>query len=254
MIVYRKLNAKSPEFHEAYEIILQGIDPEFVETEEYLRERFRIQEQGAGTAVERRMMPEGFRIHMIVAIDDQRSQVVGAVYGNFIPKIGMENRGFALVTYVAVRSEYRRRNIGRELLTELTRNIHEDARSTTGRSAFCLLFEIEDEGKREIEHLAQKLGAYPLDIDYYQPSVREGCEEQAMNLWLLPLDQPVRSVEEAKQITFPAGDIHEMVKSLFIYEYPGPRKQGFDFGSVPYQALVRSLNNRSVVGFRLHRS
>jgi hypothetical protein len=191
---------------------------------------------------------------MIVAIDDQRSQVVGAVYGNFIPKIGMENRGFALVSYVAVHSEYRRKYIGRELLMEVTRAIQEDARSTTGRSVFCLLFEIEDKGKLEIEHLAQKLGAYPLDIDYYQPSVREGCEEQAMNLWLLPLDQPVRSVEEATQITFPAGDIHEMVKSLFIYEYPGPKKQGFDFGSVPYQALVRSLNNRSVVGFRLHRS
>ncbi len=52
----------------------------------------------------------------------------------------------------------------------------------TGKPTVGLLFEIEDEGKEPIEHLVLKMGGYPLDIDYYQPSVREGCDEQPMNL------------------------------------------------------------------------
>ena len=250
MITYLELNSKSSEFHEAYEVIGLDIDPEFVEPEDYVRERFRIQEQGAKTRDERRMVPGGYRIHMIASKDDQTGRIVGAIYTNFIPKIGDENRVFALVSYLAVLPEYRRQGIATQLVEAAIKPNHADALRITGKPAASLLFEIEDEGKEPIEGLVRKIGGYPLDIDYYQPTVREGCDEQPMNLWFLPFDQPVRSPEEAKSRTYPVAIIHNMVKSLFIYEYPGLDRSGFKETSKAYQTLVASLKGRQTVGFR----
>src|SRR3990172_6742659 len=118
MITYLELNSKSPEFGDAYTVISMDIEPEFVEPEDYVRERFRIQEEGAKTAEERRMIPEGYRIHMIAAKEDKTNKVVGAIYTNFIPKIGNEKTGFALASYLAVLPEYRRQGIGKRLVEE----------------------------------------------------------------------------------------------------------------------------------------
>jgi GNAT superfamily N-acetyltransferase len=245
MIVYSELKSDSLEFHEAYAVISMDIEPEFVEPEEYVRERFRVQEQGAKTDEERRMIPEGYCIHMIAAKEDKTNKVVGAIYTNFIPKIGSENTGFALVSYLAVLPEYRRGGIGTRLVEEVIKPNHADSLRITGKPAVGLLFEIEDEGKEEIAGLVRKMGGQPLDIDYYQPSVREGSDEQPMNLWLLPLDKPIKSNEEAKVIKHPAAWIHDMVKSLFVYEYPGPDRSGFKETSKAYQALVSSLKGRN---------
>jgi len=251
MITYLELGSKSPEFHESYEVIGLDIDPEFVEPEDYVRERFRIQEEGAKTEDERRLIPNGYRIHMIAAKDDQAGKIAGAIYTNFIPKIGDENRGFALVSYLAVLPDYRRQGIATQLIESAIKPNHADALRITGKPAVGLLFEIENEGKEPIEELVRKMGGWPLDIDYYQPSVREGCDEQPMNLWFMTFDQEITSLEEAKAKNYPVSFIHNMVKSLFIYEYPGQDRAGFKETSKAYQELIRSIGNRTVIGFKL---
>lgn len=251
MIKYCELSSTSPGFHDAYDVIGLDIDPEFVEPEEYVRERFRIQADGAKTEDERRMVPEGYRIHLIMAKDDQTNKVVGAIYTNLIPKTGAQKQGFALVSYLSVVPQYRRQGIASGLIEQAIKPNHADALKITGKPAACLLFEIEHEGKEAIQGLVRKMGGYPLDIDYYQPSVREGCDEQPMNLWLLPLNHPIRTREEAKSSSYSVGYIHDMVKSLFVYEYPGQDRSGFKESNKAYQAFIRSLGNRSEIGFKL---
>jgi GNAT superfamily N-acetyltransferase len=251
LITYLELNSKSPEFHEAYEVICLDIAPEFVEPEDYIRERFRIQERGAKTEDERRMVPDGYWMRLLVAKDTQTNKIVGAITSNFIPKIGKINSGFALIGFLAVRQDYRRQGMGQRLVEEISKIVDRDSIEVTGKRAVGLLFEIEDEGKEPIEKLVLKKGGYPLDIDYYQPSVREGCNEQPMNLWLIPFDQPVKSPEDAKSRKYPVTFIHDMVRSLFIYEYPGSDRTGFKETSKAYLALVSSLKGKAAVGFRI---
>lgn len=171
-------------------------------------------------------------------------------YQYFIPKIGGLNSGFALIGFLSVVPDYRRQGVGQKLVEEISQAVHQDSKKVTGDPAVGILFEIEDEGKEPIERLVLKMGGYPLDIDYYQPSVREGSDEQPMNLWFIPFEQPVRSIEEARQRTYPAAYIHDMVKSLFIYEYPGQDRAGFKESSKAYQALMASLKGRALVGFK----
>ncbi len=198
-----------------------------------------------------RTIPEGYRIHMIAALDNKARKVAGAIYSNFIPRIGSENLGFSLITYIAVRPEYRRQGIAMRLADEAIKAAHADSMRAIGKRAVGLLFEIENEGKAPVERLVQKLGGHPLDIDYYQPPVREGCSEQPMNLWLMPFDQPVHSWEEARKKKYPVEFIHDMVKSLFLYEYPGPDRSGFKEDSKPYQRLLCSVKNRRFIGFKM---
>ncbi len=245
-----KLNSRSPEFHEAYEVISFDIAPEFVEPEDAIHERLRIQDEGARTEKEKRTIPEGYRVHMTAAKDGKTHRLAGAVYSTFIPKIGSRNLGFSLVTYISVRREYRRQGIATDLVKNAAAHAYADALRITGKHAVGLLFEIDDEGKTAAEGLVQKMGGYPLDIDYWQPPVREGCSEQPMNLWMVPLDQTIRSRVEADEMKYPAGYIHDMVRSLFQYEYPGPDRTGFQENSKPYQALLHSLENRRLIGFK----
>ena len=251
MISYREVAGTSPEFDAAYQVIASEMDPEFLEPEDDVRTRFQIQEHGQ-TEEESRFQPtEGYRVHMIAAVDDDECLVVGAVCGSFIPRIGAEARGFGLVSYLAVTLDRRGKGVGRRLLEEFLRVVQEDASSHTNRAAFALVFEIERQDKTDIERLVKKLGGYPLDIDFYQPSVRKGYDEQRMNLWLLPLEHEVRTPQEARRVRYPAEFIHRMVTSLFVYEYRGPTKERFRNDRKPYLALVRSLEGRAEVGFRL---
>lgn len=250
MIGYRELASTSPEFGAAYRVIASEMAPEFLEPEDYIRARFRAQEHLAAEKNGRYRAPEGYRVHMLAAIDDDTPGVVGAVYGSFIPRIGVEVRGFGLVSYLAVTLDRRGMGVGRRLLEEFLKAIQEDASNQTDKAAFALVFEIEKHDKTDMERLVKKLGGYPLDIDFYQPSVREGRGEQQMNLWLLSLEHRLEPPREARQVQYPAEFIHRMVKSLFVYEYPGPTREGFRDDSKPYRALVRSLEGRTEVGFK----
>ena len=78
----------------------------------------------------------------------------------------------------------------------------------------------------------------------------KGCDEQPMNLWLMPFDQHIESMREAKARKYPVAYIHDMVKSLFIYEYPGPDRSGFKETSTAYHPLIASLKGIAFVGFK----
>jgi GNAT superfamily N-acetyltransferase len=248
MTSYYELNSKSPEFSEAYALIMMDIDPEFVEPEEYIRSRFRVQENGAKTDDERRMIPEGYSIRMIVGKDDQNGKIAGVILTNFVPKIGKEWQGFALVGYLAVLPEYRRKGIATRLVDEAKVVADKDSIKVSGKPTFGFLFEIEDEEKDEVEQLVLKLGGYPLEIDYYQPSVREGYPDQPMNLWLLPFSS-IKSLDMARNRQYATQFIHDMVKSLFVYEYPGQDKSGFKEDSKANYALVLSTQGRASISF-----
>lgn len=249
MISYREVSGASPELGAAYQVIASEMDPEFLEPEECVRARFHEQEHLAEEETRRDRVPEGYRVHMFAALDEDTHAVVGAVYGSFIPRIGTEIRGFGLVSYLAVAHEYRGMGIARRLLEHFLDAIRADASHHTGQAAFALLFEIEKHGKSDMERLVRRLGGHPLDIDFYQPSVREGCREQQMNLWLLPLERQIGSPREAQQLKYPAEFIHRLVTSLFVYEYPGPAEDVFRQDSTPYRALMRSLEGRVEVDF-----
>ena len=76
------LTHNSPEFDQAYAILRSDIAPEFMETAEFLRNRLRVRDEGPKTEAEKIVLPQGYTLHLIAALQD--GKVLGAVYGHLI--------------------------------------------------------------------------------------------------------------------------------------------------------------------------
>ncbi len=162
----------APEFDQAYAILSSDIAPEFMETAEFLRNRLRVRDEGPKTDAEKILLPQGYTLHLIAALQD--GKVLGAVYGHLIADIGPDNQGIGFVTYVAVHQERRKQGIGTMLLKALTTRVNEDARTLCNKLIIGMVYEIEETGKEAIKGCVSRLKARPLDVVYYQPAVRSG--------------------------------------------------------------------------------
>ena len=239
------LRHDSLEFDPAYDLICAGIEPPFLETREFLRNRLRVRDEGPGTEQERMLVQDGYSLHLIVARDGSRT--IGAIYGHLIGRITEENRAVCFVTYIAVHPRFRRRGIGRALIQALLRAVGEDAARSAGKPLFGVVYEIEEERKEEIKAVVSGLGARPLELVYHQPALRLGYEPERMQLWFQPI--PRLAPRESAFFALDRNIVHDMVRNLLAMEYVRPEMRGFDLSSRPYALFLESIRSRSTVGF-----
>jgi hypothetical protein len=246
-IQFIDLTHESPEFDAAYEIISRDISPEFLETGQFLKNRLRVRDEGPKSEHENVLIQDGYTLHLITAEKD--GKVLGAVYGHLIANIGAENRGIGFVTYISVLSKFRRQGIGTGLIKKIGKRMNEDALRITGRPAIGMVFEIEKEGKEAIEGCVSKLHGRPLDIVYFQPALRLGCEPEQMNLWYQSWEPEITAEAATKTFIIAANILTSMVRNMLVKEYVGPEMTGFDLTSKPYTEFVKSIGDRQGVGF-----
>lgn len=173
--------------------------------------------------------------------------MAGVIYGSHVPNASLDDRGVGFVCYIVVDARYRRRGVARKLVEALQKAVNDDAYKLTGKPPVGMLFEIEFDEHAAIKNLVTSLGGYPLDIVYYQPSVREGCAAQQMGLWFMPY---ALYAPDAQRAYFPTVFIHKMVRALFVNAHSGYGGKGFDMQSLPYQALTKSLLGRTKIALK----
>jgi GNAT superfamily N-acetyltransferase len=238
----------SPEFDQAYALLSSDIAPEFMETAEFLRNRLRARDEGPKTEAEKILLPQGYTLHLIAAVQD--GKILGAIYGHLIADIGPDNQGIGFVTYVAVRPERRKQGIGTMLLQALKTRVEEDALALCNKPIIGIVYEIEEVGKEAIKSCVSRLNARPLDVVYYQPAVRPGYGPERMDLWYQPCGP-----EPSARGTFklPADLLISMVENMLLKEYVGPEMKGFDPEGEPYLKFLRSIGKRKEIGFLIRR-
>jgi ribosomal protein S18 acetylase RimI-like enzyme len=246
-IHFPDLTHQSPEFDAAYAVISRDIPPAYLETREFLKNRFRVRDQGPESAQEKVLLQNGYTLHLIAATVDRT--VVGAIYGHLISL--RESRGIGFITYISVLPEYRRSGFGTRLVEELKKKVNRDAIQATGKPIVGMVFEIEDEGKDAIKGLVRRHHGWPLDIEYLQPALRVEYQPERMRLWLQSFEPGITSIEEASRTKFQTAFIVSLVRNLLVKEYVGPEMKGFDLNSKPYTAFLDSIKNRKNVGFAI---
>lgn len=241
----------SPEFDQAYDVLRSDIAPEFMETAEFLRNRLRVRDQGPKTEAEKILLPQGYTLHLIAAVQD--GKVRGAVYGHLIAEIGPDNQAIGFVTYVAVRPERRRQGIGTMLLNELKTRVNEDALSLCNKPIMGMVYEIEESGKEAIKGCVGRLNAACLDVVYYQPAVRSGYGPERMDLWYQQCGPELAAGTTAGTFALPADLLISIVRNMLGKEYVGPEMKGFDPAGEPYTKFLRSVGKRKEIEFSVRR-
>jgi GNAT superfamily N-acetyltransferase len=236
----------SPEFDQAYELLSSAIAPEFLETAEFLRNRVRVRDQGPGTEAEKLLLQHGYTLHLIAA--KQGDKVQGVIYGHLIAGIGTDNQGIGFVTYIAVHPDRRRQGIGTRLIDVLRTRVNEDALRFCNKPIMGMVYEIEETGKEEVKECVRGLSAQPLDVVYHQPTVRLGTAPERMDLWYQPCG-PEAAREPEGTFKLSADLVVSLVRNMLVKEYVGPEMKGFDLTSAPYMRFLRSVNNRTEIGF-----
>jgi len=245
------LNHNSPQFDQAYAILSSNIAPEYRETAEFLKNRFRVRDEGPKTDAEKILLPHGYTLHLIGAV--QAGKVLGAIYGHLIADIGPDNQGIGFVTYVAVHQEHRKQGIGTMLIKALTTRVNEDALMLCNRPIIGMVYEIEETGKEAIKNCVSRLYARPLDVVYYQPALRSGQGPQRMDLWYQPCGSELASSTTAETLKLPADFLLSMVRNMLKKEYVGPEMKGFDPASEPFTKFIQSIGTRKEIGFSVRR-
>lgn len=238
----------SPEFDQAYAILSSDIAPLFMETAEFLRNRLRVRDEGPKTEAEKILLPEGYTLHLIAAVQD--GKVLGAVYGHLIADIGLDNQGIGFVTYVAVHKARRRQGIGTMLLSALSTRVNEDALTHCNKPIIGMVYEMEESDKEAIKGCVSRLGATCLDVVYYQPAVRAGYGPERMDLWYQPCGPERSAGRAAETFKLPADLLISIVRNMLVKEYVGPEIKGFDPASEPYTKFLRSIRKRKEISAR----
>ena len=246
-IRYIDLTHLSPEFDAAYDVLSQNISPEFLETREFLKNRFRVRDTGPDTGPEKILVQDNYTLHLIAAVQDNK--VVGAIYGHLIADIEPDKRGIGFVTYIGVSHGHRRQGIGTKLIHALKERVEEDALRITRKPIIGMVYEIEGQGKEAIKACVNK-HAWPLDVVYYQPALRSGYAPERMDLWFQSCEPTVTTREAANTFRLSAVVVISMVRNMLVKEYVGPEVRGFDLASTPYVEFINSVGKRKEIGWR----
>jgi hypothetical protein len=241
------VSSSSPEYDAAYDILAQDIPAKWLEEPDCLRNRLRVRDQAPRNDKEKILLQDGYTLHLLAATDG--GKVIGAIYGHLISRIGIENRGVGLVSYVAVERSQRRSGVGAFMFSELRRRLERDAVEATQKRLFGMTYEIEFSNRKEIKAYLHKQGGFPLDVTYYQPPVRQDTSPERIQLWLQPFDPPIYTAEQARHTTYPRAFIVSMVTNLLVMEYVGSDLSGFDLNSVSYTEFLKSIGARTQIGF-----
>ncbi|MBW3627924.1 MAG: hypothetical protein KY464_01385 [Gemmatimonadetes bacterium] len=117
----------------------------------------------------RRGLPTGGDYHLmgLIGPDGRLAAAAAGVY------LAASNAGF--VTYLAVRSDQRGNELGRDLRAHLVEALRADARQTRGEDLAWVVGEVRQES-RWLATLIESGGAVPFDVGYFHPWLPRSAE------------------------------------------------------------------------------
>jgi len=187
-------------------------------------------DQIAMEIAERRMgLLASYDFHLFAAVNAEE-QVLGVAAGVYL---GGVNAGF--VTYLAVRSEARERQLGRRLRVRLVDAFRADARQLEWEELAWVVGEVRRHSPW-LKRLVRERAAIPFDLRYYHPGVDV---ERSTDYWVL-YRQPVGDDREE----LPVGEVVQLLYAVWqrAYRVRWPLQQA------GFTAMLKQLEGRQLVG------
>lgn len=214
-------SSADPAFRRAYRLLARVFPPAELVSRRDWRAVMREHEAGVWTDL---------AWHLVVA--ERGSALLGAATGSYLGSVNV-----GLIGYIAVANADRSRGLGPRLRRRLTEAFARDARRITSRPLAALVGEVESDNPW-LRHLVRRQGVIPLDIPYYQPSLRGRRPPVALVLYYQPLARPRRSL--------PSGEVRRLLYALWRRPYRVPRP----LGRPAFRRMLRALEGRRQVGAR----
>ncbi len=180
-------------------------------------------------AESRMQLLQGDGFHVITALDED-GRSMGTVVGVYLMAV---NAGFVL--YLAVRPEYRAREIARTLRRRLVLGFREDALRNGEDDLAWVLGEVQAESAW-LRRLVRERGAIPFDLTYYHPGMTPGAAEKEYILYR----DPVGDLRE----TLPAQLVRQIIYDIYRRGY----RLSYPLLHSGFAAMIEELDGRSTVG------
>jgi GNAT superfamily N-acetyltransferase len=189
-----------------------------------------LSEIGMEIAEKRLALLTSYDFHLFTAVSE-RGDAMAVSAGVYL---GGVNAGF--VTYLAVRPEYRARQLGRRMRVRLVEAFREDARNLEWDDLAWVVGEVRLQNPW-LRRLVRDQGAVPFDLAYYHPGVRPGG--QTSEMWTL-YRQPVGDAREE----LPAEQVKQLLFAIWRRAY----RVRYPLEREGFLAMLAELEGRAVVG------
>jgi len=167
--------------------------------------------------------------HLFAA--ERGARTVGAATGTYLGHVNV-----GLVGYVALAASVRSQGVGPRLRWALRLAFERDARRLRGSALRAVIGEVAPENPWLRRLVAQ--GAIPLDVPYYQPSVRPGHPAVPLVLYYQPMVAPRSSL--------PAAEVRRLLYAIWRRAYRVDRP----LTQPAFRKMLRSLAGRERIGSR----
>jgi len=180
-------------------------------------------------AESRMQLLQGDGFHVITALDEE-GRSMGTIVGVYLMNV---NAGFVL--YLAVRPEYRGREIARTLRRQLARSFSEDALRNDHEGLAWVVGEVQAESAW-LRRLVRERGAIPFDLTYYHPGMTPGAAEKEYILYRDPVSDT--------RPTLPAQLVRQIIYDIYRRGY----RLSYPLLHSGFAAMIEELDGRDAVG------
>lgn len=192
-------------------------------------ERQPLDQIGMEIAEKRLGLLTSYDFHLFAAVTETGT-VAAVATGVYL---GGVNAGF--VTYLAVRPEYRSRELGRRMRVTLVEAFRADARALDWGELAWVVGEVRFESPW-LQRLVRERAAIPFDLTYYHPGVNPG---EAGEHWIL-YRQPVGDARPS----LPAQEVAQLLYAIWRRAY----RVRWPLQLEAFRAMLQDLEGRALVG------
>lgn len=177
----------------------------------------------------RMQLLEGDGFHLITALDED-GRSMGTAVGVYLMAV---NAGFVL--YLAVRPEFRSREIARTLRRELVGAFRNDARRNERDELAWVVGEVEAESAW-LRRLVRERGVIPFDLTYYHPGMTPGSSAKEYILYRDPVGDT--------RADLPAQLVRQIIYDIYRRAY----RLSYPLLHSGFAAMIEELDGRDTVG------
>ncbi|MDO8584456.1 MAG: hypothetical protein Q7R83_04750 [bacterium] len=165
------------------------------------------------------------RYHFLVFTE--RQEVQGVAVGYYLARVNV-----GLIYYLATKNKGS--GFGTVIRDSLIAKFKDDATSHNGQLLSGVVGEVEKTNPWLVKLKAR--GALLLDVNYFQPSIREGAPVTPLILYYQPISESVVEIDTATVI--------ELVKTIYqdVYDIENPEN------CPEFQLMLKSLGSRPFIG------
>jgi GNAT superfamily N-acetyltransferase len=172
---------------------------------------------------------EGDGFHLITALSED-GRPMGTIVGVYLRAV---NAGFIL--YLAVRPEYRGKELARTLRRALATAFRADARNNGQDELAWVLGEVKAESAW-LRRLVRERKVIPFDLTYYHPGMSPGGGDDVYILYRDPIGDP--------RPELPAQLVRQIIYDIFRRGY----RVSYPLVHAGFAAMIAELEGRDVVG------